>query len=93
MHVLMCMWHWKLVLCISYIFKYLQNKAREQKSVKEITLQFSTIFQIGLKNNTVNFRDICPLIKSIFQLKTEWHGVLKIDYINTTYTRKNEQLK
>jgi hypothetical protein len=44
--------------------KYLQNEARKQKSVKEVTLQLSMIFQIRLKNNTVNFRDICPLNKS-----------------------------
>jgi hypothetical protein len=43
--------------------KYLQNEARKQKSVKEIT-QFSVIFQIRLKNNTVNFRVICPLINT-----------------------------
>jgi hypothetical protein len=30
--------------CISYKMKYLQNKARKQKSVKEVTLQFSIIF-------------------------------------------------
>ena len=41
--------------------KYLQNEARKQKSVKEVTPQFSMIFQIRLKNNTVNFRVICPL--------------------------------
>jgi hypothetical protein len=43
--------------------KYLQNEARKQKSVKEVTLQFSMIFPVRLKNNTVNFRVICPLIK------------------------------
>ena len=42
--------------------KYLQNEARKQKSIKEVTLQFSMIFRIRLKNNTVNFRVICPLI-------------------------------
>ena len=41
--------------------KYLQNEARKQKSIKEVTLQFSMIFQIRLKHNTVNFRVICPL--------------------------------
>ena len=41
--------------------KYLQNEARKQKSIKEVTLQFSMIFRIRLKNNTVNFRVICPL--------------------------------
>jgi hypothetical protein len=51
----------KLVLCISYKMKYLQNEARKQKSVKEVTLQFSMIFQFRLKNNTVNFRVICLL--------------------------------
>jgi hypothetical protein len=33
---------------------------KEQKSVKEVTLQFSMIFQMRLKNNTVNFRVTCP---------------------------------
>jgi hypothetical protein len=33
---------------------------KEQKSVKEVTLQFSMIFQIRLKNNTVKFRASCP---------------------------------
>jgi hypothetical protein len=33
---------------------------KEQKSVKEVTLQFSMIFQIRLENNTVNFRVTCP---------------------------------
>ncbi|CAB4012544.1 fibrillin-2-like isoform X1, partial [Paramuricea clavata] len=64
----------KSVLCISYKMKYnisdvtltqkmkyLQNEVRKQKSVKEVTLQFSMIFQIRLKNNNVNFRVICPL--------------------------------
>jgi hypothetical protein len=41
--------------------KYLQNEARKQKTIKEVTLQFSMIFQIKLKNNNVNFRVICPL--------------------------------
>jgi hypothetical protein len=45
MHV----WRRKLVLCISYKMKYLRNEARKQKSVKEVTLQFSIIFQIRLK--------------------------------------------
>ena len=36
-------------LHISYKMKYLQNEARKQKSVKEVTLQFSMIFQIRLK--------------------------------------------
>jgi hypothetical protein len=53
------MYKLKLVLCLSYKIKYLQNEARKQKYVKEITLQLSTIFQIRLKNNTVNF----PVIK------------------------------
>jgi hypothetical protein len=57
MHV----WRRKLVFYISYKMKYLQNEARKQKSAKEVTLQFSMIFQIKLKNNTVNFRVICPL--------------------------------
>jgi hypothetical protein len=57
----MHIWRRKLVLFISYKIKYLQNEARKQKSVKEVTLQFSMIFQIRLKNNTVNFRVICPL--------------------------------
>jgi hypothetical protein len=35
--------------------KYLQNEARKQKSVKEVALQFSMIFQIRLKNNNANF--------------------------------------
>ena len=39
----------------------LQHEGRKQKSVKEVTLQISMIFQIRLKNNTVNFRVICPL--------------------------------
>jgi hypothetical protein len=39
--------------------KYLQNEATKQKSVKEVTLQFSMIFQIRLKNN-VNFRVNMP---------------------------------
>jgi hypothetical protein len=56
----MYMWRRKLVLCISYKMKYRQNEARKQKSVKELTLQFSMIFQIRQKNNTVNFRVICP---------------------------------
>jgi hypothetical protein len=56
-----CVTYRKLVLCISYKMKYLQNEARKQKSIKEVTLQFSMIFQIRLKNNTVNFRVICPL--------------------------------
>jgi hypothetical protein len=41
--------------------KYLQNEARKRKCVKEATLQFPMIFQIKLKNNTVDFRVICPL--------------------------------
>ena len=47
-------WRRKLVLCISYKMKYLQNEAK-QKFIKEVTLQFSMIFQIRLKNNIVNF--------------------------------------
>jgi hypothetical protein len=31
--------------------KYLQNEARKQKTIKEVTLQFSMIFHIKLKNN------------------------------------------
>ena len=54
----MHMWRRRLVLCISYKMKYLQNEARKQKSIKEVTLQFSMIFQIRLKNNNVNFRVI-----------------------------------
>jgi hypothetical protein len=42
-------------LCISYKMKYLQNEARKQKSVKEVTLQFSMIFQIRLKNKKRQF--------------------------------------
>ena len=57
MHV----WRRKFVLCISYKMKYLQNEARKRKCVKEATLQFPMIFQIKLKNNTVDFRVICPL--------------------------------
>jgi hypothetical protein len=56
MHV----WRRKLVLCVSYKMKYLQNEAKKQKSVKEVTVQFSMIFQIRLKNNTINFQVICP---------------------------------
>jgi hypothetical protein len=41
-------------------------KAIKQKSIKEVTLQFSMIFQIRLKNNNVNFRVICPLTLSQF---------------------------
>jgi hypothetical protein len=64
MHV----WRRKLVLCISYKMKYLQIKARKQKSVKEVTLQFSMqIFQIRLQNKTVNFRVICPIFDSYAQ--------------------------
>jgi hypothetical protein len=58
---IMHMWRRKLALCISYKMKYLQNEARKQKSVKEVILQFSIVFQIRLKNNGVNFRIICPL--------------------------------
>jgi hypothetical protein len=47
----MHMWRRKLVK-----MKYLQNETRKQKYVKEVNLQFSIIFQIRLKNNTVNFR-------------------------------------
>jgi hypothetical protein len=36
--------------------KYFQNEARKQKSIEEVTLQFSMIFQIKLKNNNVNFQ-------------------------------------
>jgi hypothetical protein len=36
----------------------------KQESVKEVTLQFSMIFQIRLKNNTVNFRVICMPFKT-----------------------------
>jgi hypothetical protein len=58
-----------MVLCISYKNKYLQNEARKQKSIKEVTLQFSMIFQIRLKNNTVNFRVIRPFnLKGTVQL-------------------------
>jgi hypothetical protein len=58
----MHMWRRKLFLCISYKMKCLQNETRKQKSVKEVTLQFSMIFQIRLKNtNNVNFLVICPL--------------------------------
>ena len=45
--------------------KYLQNEARKQKSGKEVTLQFSIIFKIRLKYNTVNSRVICPLIERV----------------------------
>ena len=51
--------------------KYLQNEARKQKSIKEVTLQFSMIFQIRLKNNTVNFRVICPLIDKFARFRHE----------------------
>jgi hypothetical protein len=40
------MWRRKLVLCISY--KHI-NEARKHKSIKEVTVQFSMIFQIRLK--------------------------------------------
>jgi hypothetical protein len=63
MHV----WRRKLVLCITYTMKYLQNEARKQKSIKEVTLQFSIIFQIRLKNNNVNFRVVCPLNTKCFK--------------------------
>ena len=39
--------------------KYLQNEARKQKSVKEVTLQFSVIFQIRLKITTSLSSHIC----------------------------------
>jgi hypothetical protein len=39
---------------LSYKMKYLQNEARKQKSITEVSLQFSMIFQIRLKNNNVN---------------------------------------
>ena len=55
MHV----WRRKLVLCISYKMKYLQNEARKQKSIKEITLQFFNDLSNWLRNNNVNFRIIC----------------------------------
>ena len=58
----------KLFLCISYKMKYLQNEAIKQKSIKEVTLQFSIIFHIRQKNNTVNFRVICSLKKSLKKL-------------------------
>ena len=34
----------------------------KKTSVKEVTLQFSMIFKIRLKNNTVIFQVICPFI-------------------------------
>ena len=37
-------------------------KRSKKTSVKEVILQFSMIFKIRLKNNTVNFQVICPLI-------------------------------
>ena len=55
--------------------KDLQNEARKQKSVKEVTLQFSIVFQIRLKNNTVNFRVICPsLLRSVVQGLSSSHN-------------------
>jgi hypothetical protein len=39
---------------ISYKMWYLQNEARKQISVKEVTLQFSMIFQIRQENNTID---------------------------------------
>ena len=51
---------------ISYKMKYLQNEARKQKSVKEVTLQFSMIFQTRLKI-TPSIFESCPLInRSLF---------------------------
>jgi hypothetical protein len=52
MHV----WRRKFVL---YTMKYLQNEARKQKPVKEVTLQFSMIFQIRL-NITTSFLSHMP---------------------------------
>jgi hypothetical protein len=37
-------------------------KRSKKTSVKEVILHFSMIFKIRLKNNTVNFQVICPLI-------------------------------
>jgi hypothetical protein len=54
--VIMHVWRRKLVLCISYKMKYLQN----------VTLQFSMIFQTRLKITPSNFES-CPLInRSLF---------------------------
>jgi DNA-directed RNA polymerase len=52
-----------VVLCISYKIKYLQNEERKQKSVKEVTLQFSNSAQmwcifprvIQINTNFANF--------------------------------------
>jgi hypothetical protein len=51
----------------SWPFAYIiQNEispnGSKKTSVKEVTLQFSMIFKIRLKNNTVIFQVICPLI-------------------------------
>ena len=49
-------------MALAYHTKYLQNEARKQKSVKDVTLQFSSmILQIRQKYNNVNFRAICLL--------------------------------
>ena len=59
--------------------KYLQNEARKQKSIKEVTLQFSMIFRIRLKNNTVNFRVICPLSSDVFDNTNGMSNVKRLD--------------
>jgi hypothetical protein len=58
-----------------YKMKYLQNEARKQTSVKEVTLQFSMIFQIRLKNNTVNFRVTCESSACVRQLRKRTIGM------------------
>jgi hypothetical protein len=56
----------------------IQNEISSKRSkktkidIKEVTLQFSMIFQIRLKNNTVNFRVIRPFnLKAHFSLLIE----------------------
>jgi hypothetical protein len=83
--VIMHTWRRKLVLCISYKMKYLQNETRKQKSVKEVTLQFSMIFQIRLKNINVNFRVICPLNSA----NTNVHTNMTIQQQNMHITESN----
>ena len=87
----MHMWRRKLALHIiqneiSYKMKYLQNETRKQKSIKEVTLQFSMIFQIRLKNNNVNFRVIYALYLTVYNIctfspYTFRHGAVVTEYL------------
>jgi hypothetical protein len=57
----------------AYHTKWNISKTKQENKYlsKDVTLQFSMIFQIRLKNNNVNFRVMCPL-RNIWNATSEY---------------------